>query len=239
MTKSPSETALAPIPDQRQTLTASYPGWLILPLAAVATNLQIIEGRFQDVMTLPPDMMPTDEQRTAIKKHIASLNSLAVQTPDNRDDYFKSTLTYVTKMLLVLPMANTSELGAEAKGEAYMEALGDVPFWAVDMGIKRWYRGSCGKNERGESYEYSFAPGPTDLRRIARSEQFRVCGDVVKFENILAAIPRVDCSTELENGALAMRGLNVALWDDPVKAKSLTFDQAVELGRKQLEKKHD
>src|SRR5690349_13498035 len=118
------------LPDlRRPERMPSLPAWVASRNAALAENLQVdpATGSFRDILTLPPGMELTTAQCQAIDNHIESLRFLLRQTPENSQEAEAETLVLVTKMLLVLPSQRTSETGAEAKGEAYMDALDDVP----------------------------------------------------------------------------------------------------------------
>lgn len=87
-------------------------------------------------------------------------------TPDHDQRYSAVTLTAVSKMIMALGGKKFSDLTGEAKGEAYMAALNDVPCWAVEEARRKWYRGEFEKE-----YDYSFPPAPAILRKHARDEQ--------------------------------------------------------------------
>jgi hypothetical protein len=113
--------------------------------------------------------MPNQSQRGDIERHIEELVGFDVMTPDHNKRYFAATLTAVSKMIMALGGKKFSDLTGEAKGEAYMAALNDVPFWAVEEALRRWYRGEFDKE-----YDYSFPPAPAILRKHAREEQYLV-----------------------------------------------------------------
>lgn len=194
----------------------------------------MVDGSFQDVMTLPAALIPTPGQRIAIENHVAHLRKLDSETPHKSNDAAKMTFVYISDMMKVLASQVMDERGAEATADAYMTALDDVPFWATNAAITRWYRGQCGKDERGDSHQYKWRPDPATLRRIAVMEQLRVVAPVPALENILKAVPYIDNDAELERGALAMKGLHLTIASEKPdgEKRKLTFDEAVELGRK-------
>lgn len=124
--------------------------------------------------------MPTEGQKQAIKQHCVKLREFGLMTPENDARYEAETLVIVTKLLLTLPGMRTSETGAEAKGEAYMAALDDVPSWAVGEAVRGWYRGTHPaphvENGKAHPYDFSWAPAPAVLRNLAVFEAW-------KFEN--------------------------------------------------------
>jgi hypothetical protein len=66
----------------------------------------------------------------------------------------------LAKMVMAYPMAGVSDRSGEARAEAYQDAVGDLPPWAIGEAVKRWNRGQCG------DHNYSFAPAPAVLRKI-------------------------------------------------------------------------
>lgn len=218
------------LPDPRRpTQMPSLPAWLAARKGALAVNLQQVEGRYQDVQTLPAQMMLSDDQRTAIQSHLASLGLLLRQTPAESVDFERATFAAVTKLLLVKPAAKTSEAAAEARIDAYMAALDDVASWAIEAAIRKWYRGECGKDERGKPYDYNWAPEPHALRRIALSEMFIVKQRMDSLEPLLAAIPFVDTTEDLKRGRSAWRGLMQGM-AGRADLSGMTFDDAVAIG---------
>lgn len=98
--------------------------------------------------------------------------------------------------MLALPSSRQNEAGVEATGEAFQAALEDVPSWAVVSAIRKWYRGECGMNERGESYDYRWRPAPADLRRIAYIERYGVLRHAGTLQRLLDAEPLLELSEE-------------------------------------------
>jgi len=86
-------------------------------------------------------------------------------------------------MILVLGGRKLGDLAGEAKGEAYMLALEDVPYWAVTIAERKWYRG-----EYGEAYDYSFPPSPAKFRELSRNEQFAFRYRCTRLKRLLEAV---------------------------------------------------
>jgi hypothetical protein len=167
--------------------------------------------------------MPTEPQRAEIRRHIDSLTSSLSQTPESSEEAEEGMMVVVAKLLLVLPGHRASVEAAEAKGEAYLAALDDVPVWAVQAAIRNLHRRGY-----GESYDYRWAPVPAELRRIALIEAHRLRHRIATLERVLSAQERIDYTTDFERGRKAMGGLRIALsdGDDP---KSLTFEEAIKI----------
>jgi hypothetical protein len=152
-------------------------------------------------VTLPTAMLLNDSQRAIISRHADELNDLCAKTPIEDEDAAKQMLVIITRMQWAQPGQKTSEDGVEAKGDAYMDALDDLPPWAVTAALRRWYRGDCDhvlktKTVNGRvvvsdpPHNYSFVPPPAMLRRIARGEMWTVKGRAVTLERLLIAKPK-------------------------------------------------
>lgn len=206
------------------------PAWVVSRVESAVENLQRDHtGEFRDVSTLPAALMPTQVQRTEMERHVHALRRLLSQTPAESEQAEKAVLVIVTKMLLALPAQKTTEEAVEAKGEAYLMALDDVPYWAVAEAWRLWCRGVCGKDERGKPYDYNWAPGPAALRRIALGQTCGAWGRIRALERLLGAQERIESTVELERGRKAWSGLLKA-YVDGADLSSLTFDKAVEIG---------
>jgi hypothetical protein len=218
-----------PVPTERVP-TPSLPAWVTSRQSVLAPNLQLdASGKWGEPLTLPTAMLPADGQREAIENHIRHLNFLLLQTPQLNEEWEKKTFVAIGKLMLVKPARAGGPEAAEARAEAYSDALDDVPHWGVTLAIRKWHRGECGTNEHGEPYDYRWAPESADLRRLARREAREVRARVEELERLLGAVAFRDCSAELARGRAAYRGLlkTVAGAGD---VKTLTFDEAVRLG---------
>jgi hypothetical protein len=156
----------------------SLPGWVASRVALLKTETEPdpVTGRHRPVPTLPCNSTLNASERDALSRHAAELEACA--RPKAADDATaeETVLVIVTKLMLALPSPKQNEASAEARGEAYMAALDDLPPWAVAAAARRWYRGDAGKNERGELYDCHWCPAPADLRAIARLERSVVDG---------------------------------------------------------------
>lgn len=139
--------------------------------------------------------MPTKEQKQLIEQHVSHLDRIFLMTPEEESHHGNLTMVTITKMLLALPAKESTDLATEAKGEAYMLALEDVPNWAVQEAMRRWYRSEC-----GPKYDYKWQPGPATLREVAMMEVYRVMGTRRKLREILSAEPLQDFSQDHMDG---------------------------------------
>lgn len=130
-----------------------------------------------------------------IEQHEKALGSILEMTPYEDESHGEQTMVAVTKMMLVLPSRESGELVGQAKGEAYIAALEDIPSWAVQEAMRKWYRAEC-----GDKIDYKWQPGPATLREIAMMEVYRVMGTRRKLREILAAEPLQDFSQDHMDG---------------------------------------
>lgn len=99
--------------------------------------------------------------------------SICGETPDGDERAQQRTLVAVTKLTLTLASQKASHTAAEARGEAFMMALDDVPYWATEAAIRGWYRGES-VPPPGEAYDFKWVPDPATLRRLARGEEYKI-----------------------------------------------------------------
>lgn len=124
-----------------------------------------------------------------IEQHEKALGAILEMTPYEDEIHGEQTMVAVTKMMLVLPSRESGELVGQAKGEAYMAALEDIPSWAVQEAMRKWYRAEC-----GDKIDYKWQPGPATLREVAMMEVYRVMGTRRRLREILAAEPLLEFS---------------------------------------------
>ena len=66
---------------------------------------------------------------------------------------------------------------------AFRMAIDDLPAWAVEAGIRKWFRGEDGVGTEN----YSFAPSPPQLRRLALRAKNAAEGRILLLRRLLAA----------------------------------------------------
>jgi hypothetical protein len=165
------------LPDVRRLdQTQSWPAWLASRVESMKDECQpaLADGKYREIATLPASLILGPAERAEVERHICDLDALCKQTPIDGAEWEAATLILLTKLMLALPSSQQNEAGAEASGEAFQAALDDIPTWAVAAAVRRWYRGDCGLNERGQPYDYHWRPAPAELRRIALVERWRV-----------------------------------------------------------------
>lgn len=138
-------------------------------------------------MTIPEKFAPSSADRAAIEARIAELKR--AETFIDVD----FSMTAVTRVLLAMPSAQLSEVGAKARAEAYIVALGDLPSFATIEACRRWLRAEAGFINDGKEPRkpnYAFAPSAPELRLVAMPIAKLVTYQAGTLQNVLRAIPR-------------------------------------------------
>lgn len=133
------------------------------------------------------------------------MQGLLSNTSLNHPQTANEVLGLITRLLLALPSKATGEATGEAKGEAYMIALEDMPAWAVTAAIYGWYRG-----EYGMEHNYTFAPAPAVLRKLAMAERWKVEGRAKALGELLEAVPEREFDEQHRTEMLGkLRGIGI------------------------------
>ena len=194
--------------------------------------------KFNDLMVLPPDLMPSSEQRQMMIGHRDSLRSSLLDTPAVSVVAETKVATAVSKLLTVLAGERKSDLVEEARSDVYLDVLDDIAWWAVDSAARAWFKHDCGTDERGRPYDYKWPPDPGTLRKIALKFTYQISVRIETMHRVLEAREYVDCTKQLAAGRAALAGLNKAIRaGDLDTARTLTLDQAVKFGSSNETKK--
>jgi hypothetical protein len=188
-----------PLPDyQRPDRMPSFPAWLASRVASINDVVQPdqITGKHRLAPTLPRSLTLNDAERSTIEDHVLKLEAACSRTPAREPEAEGELVLMLTDMQLALLAAKQNEAGVEARGEAYLAALDDVPPWAVQAAIHAWYRGEAGNDERGRPWDYNWPPSPAALRRVAVGKLCRVTTRADSLRKLLRAEPLVDYSEE-------------------------------------------
>jgi hypothetical protein len=175
----------------------SYPAWLGSLINAVSRN-----ENGMNVWTRQPEvpnaLMPTGGQREAIEARCSQLERMAVPGPEKR------ALQAIGKLVGFYATGQLNESQAAVKCEVYLSTVNDLPAWAVEEAVNRWFRGEC-----GDAYNYSFAPSPAVLREIAGYVARVAAGQLILFRRILNAKALPPPVTEEQRAALAVRAQEI------------------------------
>jgi hypothetical protein len=224
------------LPDQRRPgILPSLPEWAAHLSGAVRRELQMTpDGKTfekEDILVLPAELMPSPTQRQMMTGHRDSLRSSLQDTPAASPEAEIKVAAAVSKLITLLPGERKSDLVEEARSEVYLDVLDDVPWWAVDLAARAWFKHDGGTDERGKAHNYVFTPDPGTLRKIALKFTYPISARIKTIQRVLEAREYVDCTKQLAANRAALNGLSKAIKaGDLDAARSLTFDEAVRLG---------
>jgi hypothetical protein len=193
-----SSTAALPTVDVREPGSLLLlPRWLNEQVAAISdlgAGRTVVDPKTgavtARVTTIPKSKMPTGPQRLAIQQRIEELHAAARPGP------LPKTLQYVGQLVSEHAPSRLDEETASIKIDAYEDAVGDLPAWAVREAIRRWRRGEVSAS----ADDLKFAPKPAQLRRIAQSVAAVATGQALRLQRILDAEPEEELS-EAERAA--------------------------------------
>ena len=120
----------------------------------------------------------TDSERARANELLAELRAQAVAGPATDADRFG----LISKMLLTYPIAHASAESGKARGEAYREALSDIPPAVLAKAIRQWNRGEAG------DHDYRWAPAPAVLRGICVKITVPLHDAICDLEALLGAV---------------------------------------------------
>ena len=164
----------------------SLPEWLTSRLGMVSR-----QNGYRRPASIPESRQLSSQERMEVGSLLITLNGLYRNTSLNHPQTANEVLGAITRLLLALPSKASGEATGEAKAEAYMIALEDMPAWAITVAIRGWYRG-----EHGPEHNYTFAPAPVVLRRLVMIERHKVAGRATALGELLEAVPEVEYSDE-------------------------------------------
>lgn len=97
--------------------------------------------------------------------------------------------------LLLKGGAKLDQNSSDAFTEDYLDAIEDIPAWAVREAIRKWNRAESPRLD-GKPHSYDFRPSPPTLRRLATFELAGVRGRMIELEKICDAQELIEYSDE-------------------------------------------
>jgi len=174
-----------------------------------------ITGR---VATIPASMMPTGPQRRAIMQRIEDLHAATRPGP------LPKTLVYLGHLVDEHRSAQAGSDTVAVKIEAYEDAVGDLPAWAIREAIRRWRRGECSADSR----DLDFAPKPARLRRMVQSIAATATGQAMRLQRVLDAEPEEPLTeAQMEANAVRMAAVLAELREPGAKETAAGTDAGV------------
>lgn len=124
----------------------------------------------------------SQSESSLVENQLKDLRTLVSGYGDVFEDEQKQTM--LTKMFLAKPSGPMTEIGAASRAESYMQALDDIPAWAVEDAIKRWHRGGI---SGVSADDFKWAPDSAVLRKLAIDALMPYRENIWEIERILAA----------------------------------------------------
>ncbi len=141
-------------------------GRLAHRLAETRSAARPTTGQWREIPTLPANLILRAAEREELARHASALYALCRQVPANDSHAENETLLAVTKMMLVLPSTTQNEVCAEREARRLWPRSMTASLGCACR-IRQWYRGDCGKNDKGQPYDCHWCPAPAELRQVA------------------------------------------------------------------------
>ena len=97
--------------------------------------------------------------------------------------------------LLLKGGSKLDQQSSDAFTEDYLDAIEDLPAWAVREAIRKWNRAESPKLD-GKPHAYDFRPSPPVLRRLAAHELANVRVRMIDLQKLCEAEPLIEYSDE-------------------------------------------
>lgn len=134
----------------------------------------------------------SETERAQIRRRAAELRS----SLEARD--LRLSERNVTAMLLTFPSGRATGEEARMVRAAYVQALADLPPWAISEATNRWARGTAGAENP------AFAPSAAEIHKLATAVLAPVRIELAKLERILVGVvaPRLTIRPREEQQAI-------------------------------------
>lgn len=160
--------------------------------------------------------------RTALERRCEALERACQPGPEDEIAHDAAMLVarYVT--------GKSDETTVAVRIEWYVDALSDLPAWAVREAIRRWRRGQCGP------HNYDFAPAEAVLRTVAETIVASTRGQCVGLRRLLAAQPveELDEETRAANRARLAQAMDNLVSELRQKSARVAEDERTHAAQK-------
>lgn len=150
-------------------------------------------------------MILTSSERELVQRHLADLERFL--RLDQPIELRGATLTndqahgVMIASLLLKGGAKLDQQSSDAFTEDYLDAIEDLPAWAVREAIRKWNRAESPKLD-GKPHSFDFRPSPPTLRRLAQIELNGVRGRMLELQRLCDAEPLIEYSEEHRQGMI-------------------------------------
>ena len=179
----------------------SLPGWLQQRADALGSAVQPdSHGKHRAMPILPPSLILNSSEREAVEQHVAGLGrflsldqSITIRERVLSNDQAHGVM--IAGLLIKGGGAKLDKASADALTEDYLDAIEDLPAWAVREALRKWNRAESPKLD-GKPHDFNWRPMPPTLRRLAQHELVAIRARIGRFEKLLAAVPLLEFSEE-------------------------------------------
>jgi hypothetical protein len=140
-----------------------------------------IDGR--TTKYLPAGMSLTSRDRSELERRVGEITRVL-----DGSGQTAARLAHLAKFVAGFRNSRGSELDREAQGEAFEDALDDIPAWVVAETIRRWNRAEIGSIE-GQKIDLNFQPTPPIFRLACLKAMRPHRDDLARLRELLEAKP--------------------------------------------------
>lgn len=144
-------------------------------------------------------MILTSSERAEVEKHCSALEIFTrIDQPfELRGATMSNEQAHGVMIASLLLKGGTKldEQSSDAFTEDYLDAIEDLPAWAVREAIRKWNRAESPKLE-GKAHDFNWRPAPPILRQLATHELAAVKARLLVLHDLLHAVPMVEFSDD-------------------------------------------
>ena len=149
--------------------------------------------------TLPASLILNSSERGEVQRHIQELErfTLLDQPIVIRETTMSNAAAHATMIAGIL-LKGGKRLDQQASDQAtedYLDAIEDLPAWAVREAIRKWNRAESVALD-GRKHDFNWRPEPPTLRRLALYELAGVRARIFNLRKLLDAEPLIEYSDE-------------------------------------------
>jgi len=179
----------------------SLPGWLQQRSAALGSATQPDStGKHRQMTTLPKDLILSSSERAEVERHIAELEQyvgldqpIVIRETAMSNDAAIGVM--VAGLLIKGGGQKLDKASADSLTEDYLDALEDLPAWAVREALRKWNRAESPPLD-GKRHDFNWKPTPPTLRRLAQHELVGVKARILNLRKLCDAVPLIEFSDE-------------------------------------------
>jgi hypothetical protein len=152
------------------------------------------------MLILPENLILSFSEKQAVRQHIEQLGlCLSLNEPMlYRGQLLTNDQAHSAMIAHLLMKGSGQKLdkeAAEALTEDYLDAIEDLPAWAVREALRKWNRAESIRLD-GKPHDFNWRPTPPTLRRLAQHETTAVKAQKMQLEKLLDAVPLIEFSDE-------------------------------------------